>query len=281
MIEPYDPRCIIEDGEELAHCRHFNKGGICCHCDTAGDTTPDKTGGQNPKPPGQEPMDTTGDTRRPSYMDDPEVRAFGKAVAKYDSPTVERVRAALSDGEFEQYLAGLGHRHVRLDANARHFIARHVAKTLDGGAQDTTGDHAALLAEADEFADPTTKFPNHAHHLVRRLAQALRNTEAERDAYLTRCSEWAEVTREAEQRLAEVERHVCPPPEATAEDVWRANERAETAEAKVEALREALFHYHDTGNQTCPCGARPDDLNAFPHVIGCPVGDALSALEEE
>lgn len=26
------PRCLIVDGEEPAHCRHYVKGGYCCHC---------------------------------------------------------------------------------------------------------------------------------------------------------------------------------------------------------------------------------------------------------
>jgi hypothetical protein len=30
----------------------------------------------------------------------------------------------------------------------------------------------------------------------------------------------------------------------------------------------------------CPCGARPESLNTHPHVVLCPVGDALACERE-
>ena len=50
--------------------------------------------------------------------------------------------------------------------------------------------------------------------------------------------------------------------------------------AKCEVLLAALRHIRSAGG-ACPCGAWFGDEDKRPHVIGCPVGAAISEVEGE
>jgi len=69
--------------------------------------------------------------------------------------------------------------------------------------------------------------------------------------------------------------------EMTANVMGLSEERDEQAaelmslRARVQQLEQALREVE----RNCPCGARPECLDRYPHVISCPVAAALSLLD--
>ena len=63
-------------------------------------------------------------------------------------------------------------------------------------------------------------------------------------------------------------------------DMWGeqlkdADEQITALRARVQQLEQALREVE----RNCPCGARPECLDRYPHVISCPVAAALSLLD--
>ncbi len=46
---------------------------------------------------------------------------------------------------------------------------------------------------------------------------------------------------------------------------------------KIQELQQSVVYYWNFYH-SCPCGARPESPKSHPHVMGCPVGEAVISL---